>query len=320
MDFDPSTNLLYVATYGSGDLFGSQMYVVDVAAPSLTPIGQIAGDISTEMVALSIAVPSSPCSLPADMAWLAITPLSGTVAPASSADVTVTFDANGLADGVYTANLCLRSNDPRRGYVITVPVTFTVGGGADAIFADGFDQVPLNPNVVHSGPLDYVAKDVASGTSFNWITGEICTDRCDFGPHQFRLYANPYETGAGPLRVLLFGWPDDIGIGDSGGGIEQPAVGDFYYVPLQSGATIGPASPFATFVTPSSMPPVWQIGVDGYLGFRFDCSSLGGPSPVCYGYVHLITATPDGTTLPSGYPIRVVEYAYDKAGKAITIP
>ena len=57
------------------------------------------------------------------------------VAPAT---VGLVFNASALADGVYTALLCLRSNDPLHRYQ-DLPVRFTVGDGPDAIFTDGFD-------------------------------------------------------------------------------------------------------------------------------------------------------------------------------------
>jgi hypothetical protein len=49
--------------------------------------------------------------------------------------VNVTLDATGLAAGVYSANVCVSSNDPAHSSTV-VPVTLTVG---DTIFANGFE-------------------------------------------------------------------------------------------------------------------------------------------------------------------------------------
>ncbi|HYE95772.1 MAG TPA: M36 family metallopeptidase [Rubricoccaceae bacterium] len=57
--------------------------------------------------------------------WVSATPTAGTVAPGSSAPVELLFDAAGLAEGVYTANMLIATNDPVRP-TITVPLTFTV--------------------------------------------------------------------------------------------------------------------------------------------------------------------------------------------------
>ena len=78
------------------------------------------------------------CASPNVVPWLSIAPAGGTVgvgAPAT--DVDVTLDAAALDVGVYTANVCVESNDPLNA-LLTLPVTFTVNT-VDLIFADGFD-------------------------------------------------------------------------------------------------------------------------------------------------------------------------------------
>jgi hypothetical protein len=87
------------------------------------------------------------CANQADIPWLSEAPVSGTVAPGASTDVTVTADAATLLAGDYTANVCVGSNDPVNP-LVTVPVTLTVtpapfvpcSGGADEIFCDGFEM------------------------------------------------------------------------------------------------------------------------------------------------------------------------------------
>jgi hypothetical protein len=60
-----------------------------------------------------------------DIPWVSASPISGTIAPAGTQPVDVTFDSTGLADGTYTGNLCVASDDPDDP-MIMVPVTLTV--------------------------------------------------------------------------------------------------------------------------------------------------------------------------------------------------
>jgi hypothetical protein len=65
------------------------------------------------------------CKLPADIPWLSVTPVSGTVLEAGSTPVAVTFDSTGLALGTYASTLCIMSNDETNPY-IQIPVTLDV--------------------------------------------------------------------------------------------------------------------------------------------------------------------------------------------------
>lgn len=57
--------------------------------------------------------------------WLCISPSSGSVGQAQSADMTASFNASGMQGGVYTANIIFSSND-YQGTQVIVPVTLTV--------------------------------------------------------------------------------------------------------------------------------------------------------------------------------------------------
>lgn len=72
-----------------------------------------------------------PCSAPSDIPWLTLSATAGSNAGGTNTGVTVTFNSTGLADGVYTGNLCVTSNDPDAGPgngtdLVIVPVTLTV--------------------------------------------------------------------------------------------------------------------------------------------------------------------------------------------------
>lgn len=81
---------------------------------------------------------SSDCANLTDVPWLSVAPTSGSNAGGTSTPVTVSFDSTGLADGTYTANLCVFSNDPDTGpgngtSLVIVPVELVVAGPAPAI-------------------------------------------------------------------------------------------------------------------------------------------------------------------------------------------
>jgi clostripain len=62
----------------------------------------------------------------ADCSWLSEAPISGTVAAGGSDSVTVTIDTTGLAEGTYTAEIVIASNDADEAST-SVPVTLQVG-------------------------------------------------------------------------------------------------------------------------------------------------------------------------------------------------
>ncbi len=82
---------------------------------------------------LSLAAPAQPvaCDAPADIPWASVNPTNGTTPGGGSTPVTVTFNSTGLANGIYTGNLCVTSNDPDPGPgngtdLVIVPLTLTV--------------------------------------------------------------------------------------------------------------------------------------------------------------------------------------------------
>lgn len=61
--------------------------------------------------------------------WLDVTPISGSLEPGETVDLTATYDATGLLAGLdYTGDLSISSNDPSKP-THPVPVTMTVTGG-----------------------------------------------------------------------------------------------------------------------------------------------------------------------------------------------
>jgi len=62
---------------------------------------------------------------PAPGLWLSVDPISGSVAPAGTTQLTVTLDATSLAEGDYSGSITITSNDPDES-VVVVPVNLTV--------------------------------------------------------------------------------------------------------------------------------------------------------------------------------------------------
>ncbi|MGY6588137.1 MAG: carboxypeptidase-like regulatory domain-containing protein [Wenzhouxiangella sp.] len=94
-------------------------------------------DYRALMIRPALMTEAQACDAPEAIGWLDVSHDAGSVAAGDSVTVDVVFDADGLAEGLYQALLCLNSNDPSRP-VIEIPVTMTVGD--DAIFSDRFEQ------------------------------------------------------------------------------------------------------------------------------------------------------------------------------------
>lgn len=70
--------------------------------------------------------------------WFSVSPTSGTVAINNNQNVTVMVDATGLVPGVYSAAVCIDSDDTTTPRAV-VPLILTVAESNDLIFADGFE-------------------------------------------------------------------------------------------------------------------------------------------------------------------------------------
>ncbi|ANB16201.1 Hypothetical protein I596_161 [Dokdonella koreensis DS-123] len=140
--FDHASDTLYFSSKTSCVPDTATLYTIDTATGQAQKVSRILGidGFDTIWDALAIAHPARhACMDPANVSWLQATPASGSqLAGTNGAAVELRVDASGLADGTYTAHLCVYSNDPmqrRR----SLPVTLTVGDGGERIFADGFD-------------------------------------------------------------------------------------------------------------------------------------------------------------------------------------
>ncbi|GEM_PF-763629 len=296
----PETHPTFVSAWDCG-----------IAVPTRTAAAGFPDFHLTMAVTLADEAPPADCRNPVDVPWLAALQPTGTLAPGEYADVSISADAGRLAEGTYAAHLCVATNDPNRS-LVAVPVSLTVTPAVfvDALFCNGFEsgesgacrslEPPVDENIVLSGPVNHAIAIDRDGTSVDWITGVIQDSEVP-GAH-----FNAYDNDAQIAFYWQGGAPDIAGVSSSA------STSDFLV--LQSGAVIGPSSIWSTVHNPG--PAQWAADVDGYLGFRFNCSSLPEPpaSGICYGYVHLRTGA------PRGFPATIVDYAYDRSGAAITIP
>jgi hypothetical protein len=110
-----------------------------------------------------IAEDDTACDSPSDIPWLSVAPDTGTTFPLDSTVVDASFNSAGLAPGVYTANLCVNSDDPATP-LVQVPVDLTVEppellecNGAMIQFEDGI-------------PSGWQVVDNTGGTGIVWVT------------------------------------------------------------------------------------------------------------------------------------------------------
>ncbi|HUD40786.1 MAG TPA: choice-of-anchor J domain-containing protein [Dokdonella sp.] len=140
--FDPGTDTLYLITFDRlGTALGNQLFTVDRSTGRAAARSEIIGIEPALPIALwetlAVAHRTSACTAPSSVPWLTVTPAQGSIEPAAAGqDVTLTFDGAALPDGIYRANLCLRSNDPLRPRM-AVPLHFLLG--TDVLFKTGFE-------------------------------------------------------------------------------------------------------------------------------------------------------------------------------------
>lgn len=106
-----------------------------------------------------------------------VQPDSGSVAPAGSEDVTVTFDASGLLAGTYEQALYIFSNDPASD-TVTVPLTLVVTNNGVPIASVEPDTLDFG-NVFETGSKTLAITLVNAGSEPLEITG-ITSDNADY--------------------------------------------------------------------------------------------------------------------------------------------
>lgn len=132
------TSTVEITTYAL-----DQVTVLDVITTTATNTGSFLGITSSQAIGrINIDSPSNqaegvdnlafgnPCSSGADIPWVSVSPITGTLPVGFTQPVSVAFDSTGMAAGVYTGTLCLLSNAGSAS-LITLPLTMTVISDAD---------------------------------------------------------------------------------------------------------------------------------------------------------------------------------------------
>ena len=182
----------------------------------------------------------------------------------------------------------------------------TFGTTVFALFALFCTALPLasaqslssSPASINSGSLvcaspDHLIQNSFDGTYFTWETGQI-SDGATIPSANFDAYAASGQLG--------FFWPNSAN-GNAG---VATTTGATNWRVLQNGDQVGPASVFSQA---SGAAVNWTSGVNGFLGFKFNCSTAG----MCYGFAHITS------TGPNGFPARLVHYCFDSEGDAVRI-
>ncbi|WP_296605803.1 hypothetical protein, partial [Nocardioides sp.] len=170
--------------------------------------------------------PPATCANPSDIPWLSEAPAGGSVAAGANTDVSVTANAASLAEGTYTANVCVGSNDPVTP-LVTVPVTLTVGpapfvlcpNNAEEIFCNGFDPAGGGGPATYTDRATFITH-VAPGFYEN--------DFSDLGNSSAAEPARSYSSGGFGYTVDSTPTPDDLwffpGVMTTNGSADQIVV------------------------------------------------------------------------------------------------
>ncbi|HEU4665451.1 MAG TPA: hypothetical protein VFS55_15585 [Dokdonella sp.] len=244
------------------------------------------------------------------MPWLGASASATSVDGGADVAIEVVADAGALDEGDYHAELCLVTNDPQQP-VLAIPVDLVVGhppaaacgGGTDTVFCDGFES-SANADIV-GGTVGAAVADSVDGSAFDFATGNFH----GYDAKSTSDDVNLYDLVGGPDGDGLYVyWYGDVVPPAFEAAVGGAVDGSGDFAVLHAGDTIGPGTPVSGA---SRRLDRWVGGADGYLGIAFYDEASGRPA---YGYLHLVTTAPDG------FPVQVLDWAYDRSGAAITIP
>ena len=140
--------------------------------------------------------------------WLVVDPTAGVVAPGSSVDLLVTFDATGVCGGTYLGNVHVGSNDPITPQV-SVPVEMIVVGEPDLAVSDtllAYGQQFIGAVVPDTVIISNPGCDLLQITALTIDHGDFSTDLAPFDllVGESRMLEVIYSpTGTGPAVGIL---------------------------------------------------------------------------------------------------------------------
>ncbi|HET6546125.1 MAG TPA: hypothetical protein VFG55_05195 [Rhodanobacteraceae bacterium] len=191
--------------------------------------------------------------------------------------------------------------DMQNGVVLVGAYNKTEGGheqqGAAYFYSRGGGG---SNGIITSGPVDHPVAETVSGTSLNIVSSTFDDTGPIDGDWDFNFWSN-----GGNFAFYTIPTYDTAYLVDADG---KASV-------LHAGDAVGPGSTFSTGPGVAAAAE-WLTGADGYVGVRFDCDgrlTFPVPDTVCYGYVHIATAS------PTGFPATIVDTAFDGDGNSITV-
>ena len=104
--------------------------------------------------------------------WLTLDKTSGSVSGSSSEEITATFDASDLEEGVYNAELTITSNDPDNPSVM-IPVIFTVSENAGGNFSINTTNISFGNVVIGNNSVNQF--QISNSHATEYLIGEITT-------------------------------------------------------------------------------------------------------------------------------------------------
>lgn len=145
-----------------------------------------------------------PCTNPADVSWLSVSPASGTTTGGASSDVTVSYDSTGLPDGLYKANLCVESNAANEP-LVQVPVTLAVGEVPEneppVCSAAVADPAELSPRDSGFFPIDILGVTDANNDDVTITIDSIFQDEPVWGRGYGKLTPDGMGVGTSTAEV-----------------------------------------------------------------------------------------------------------------------
>jgi subtilisin family serine protease len=189
--------------------------------------------------------------------WLDVAPTNGTVAPAGTDNLTVTFDPTGLAPGVHTARICIASDDTSNP-VAVVPVSFAITETP----AISLSETSLSASAPHgaSTSVSFDIGNTANGV-LNWGLLELQAPAgAEYGYSGRRAFSAPVGTLRGETAQAPTSAADRVVLPSSSHVLATLSEGfeDLALLPGAGWAFVNNSQPIGSFSWFQGNPAAWE--------------------------------------------------------------